>query len=175
MTSRADQHDIDKLGRWHRDLTEPSSDGFPVFGVFLVSDADGMAHDTFRAFRSSFQQRAAGFGNLIILGQHGVSSPVRALLSRLGLPPDSIPLLLLFTSGGGPSVYLLPLPAGRGSGPKIDRLPDTAQELLSRVEKFADRADESFDTSGMTDLLEMPLPAADLLTLVSELLAASGG
>lgn len=169
MSSRADQHDIDKLGRWHRDLTAPSGNSFPVSAVFLVSDADQTAHDIFRAFRSSFEQRDAGFGNLIIFGQHGVSSTVNGLLSRLRLPQDSIPLLLLFTSLGGWSVYILPLSAGSASGTNIDRLPDTPLELLERVEKFADRADEDFDDSGITELREIPPPAADLITLVSQL------
>ncbi|MDA0734011.1 MAG: hypothetical protein O2909_06745 [Chloroflexi bacterium] len=169
MTSRADQHDIDKLGRWHRDLTEQSISRFPVYAVFLVSEADQTAHDIFRAFRGSFEQRAAGFGNLVIFGQHGVSSTVHALLSRLSLPPDSIPLLLLVTSAEDSPVYLLPLPAGDVPDASTGRLPDAPLELLSRVEEFVDRENEDFDNSGMPELTERPVPAADLITLVSQL------
>jgi hypothetical protein len=234
MTSRADQHDIDKLGRWCRDLAEPSGNSYPLCAVFLVSEVDRTAHDIFRAFRSSFEQRDAGFGNLVIFGQHGVSSTVRMLLSRLGLPPGSMPLLLLLPSAGGRSLYLLPLPAGSASRTGIQRLPDTPLDLLARVEEFADRAiearsnqarsnearsnqarsnearsnqarsnqarsnearsnqarsnearsnqarsnqarsnearsNEAFDVAGVSGLTQVPLPAADLITLVRQL------
>ncbi|HEU0021352.1 MAG TPA: hypothetical protein VFR55_06740 [Dehalococcoidia bacterium] len=174
MISGTDQHDIDKLGRWLRELTEPSSNSFPVSAVFLVSDAAQIAHDIFRAFRRSFEQRGAGFGNLIIFGQHGVSSTVQALLSRLSLPPDSIPLLLLLRPAGYSPAYILPLPAGSASGTISDGLTGPALELLSRVERFADRAAVAFDDSGITGLTEIPLPAADLVTLVRQLVGEIG-
>jgi hypothetical protein len=175
MTSRADQHDIDKLGRWRRDLTETGGNSFPFYAVFLVSEVDRTAHDIFRAFRSSFEQRDAGFGNLVIFGQHGVSSTVRMLLSRLDLPPDSIPLLLLLPAAAGPSLsmlplYMLPLPGGGASGTTSDRLPAPPLKLLGRVEGFADRTNDAFDVSGVTGLTRVPLPAPDLVTLVNQLI-----
>lgn len=173
MTSHTDQHDIDKLGRWRRDLAEPSSNSFPVYAVFLVSESDQAAHDIFRAFRRSFEQRAAGFGNLVIFGQHGVSTTVHALLSRLSLPPDSIPLLLLLTSPVATTGYILPLPVGEASEPGSGSTPNTPLELLARVEKFADGAGEVFDSSGMPELTEVPLPAGDLVTLVGQLASAT--
>lgn len=169
MTNRADQHDLDKLDRWQKALTEPRTNNFPVYAVFLVSEADQAAHDIFRAFRKSFEQRDAGFGNLVIFGQHGVSSVLHALLSKLTLTQDSIPLLALLTSPDDSPVYILPLPPGDASDPNTGKLSDTPLELLSRVEKFSDQADKAFDDSGLTGLRWVPLPAPDLMTLVSHL------
>jgi hypothetical protein len=169
MTNRADQHDLDKLDRWQKALAEPRTNSFPVYAVFLVSEADQAAHDIFRAFRNSFEQRDAGFGNLVIFGQHGVSSMVHALLSRLTLAQDSIPILALFTSPYDSPVYILPLPPGGASNPNTGKLSDMPLELLARVEKFADQVDKAFDDSGLTALRRIPLPASDLMTLVSHL------
>lgn len=169
MTNNADQHDLDKLDRWQKALTEPRTNSFPVYGVFLVSEADQTAHDIFRAFRNSFEQRDAGFGNLVIFGQHGVSSMVQALLSKFTLTQDSIPLLALLTSSDDSPVYILPLPPGGASDNTTGKLSDIPLGLLSRVEKFADQADKAFDDSGMTELRRIPLPAPDLKTLVSHL------
>ena len=169
MTNRSDQHDLDKLDRWQKALTEPRTNGFPVYAVFLVSEADQAAHDIFRAFRNSFEQRGAGFGNLVIFGQHGVSSMVHALLSRLTLTRDSIPLLVLLTSHDDSLVYILPLPPGDASDPNKGELSDMPLRLLSQVEKFADQADKAFDDSGLTEFLRIPLPERDLMTLVSHL------
>ena len=93
-SSHADNHDIDKLGRWREDLAESlagSSRDFPVYAVFLVSEVDRSAHDIFRQYRTSFQARGSGFANLVIFGQHGVSSTARHLLARWGLPEEALP------------------------------------------------------------------------------------
>tara|TARA_B100000745_G_scaffold184709_1_gene121092 strand:- start:127 stop:663 length:537 start_codon:yes stop_codon:yes gene_type:complete len=169
MTNRSDQHDLDKLDRWQEALTEPRSHSFPVYAVFLVSEADQAAHDIFRAFRNSFEQRGAGFGNLVIFGQHGVSSMVHAMLSRLTLTQDSIPLLALLTSPDDSLVYILPLPPGDASDPNTGKLSDTSLGLLSRVERFADQADKAFDDSELTELRRIPLLEPGLMRLVSHL------
>ena len=96
MTTRADRHDVDKLHRWRQDLLDSPSSPFPVYAVFLVSEADTAAHDIFRRFRSSFEEREAGFGNLVIFGQHGVSTTVHLLLEQLGLASDALPMLVLW-------------------------------------------------------------------------------
>ncbi len=120
--SRADQHDEDKLVRWHGDLVGGVTGGFPVHAVFLVSEEDRAAHDIFRAFRSRFEELGAGFQHLVIFGQHGVSQAEKTLLARLGLAADSIPSLVLLTASDPPLVFTLPLaagdrrPAARGPG-----------------------------------------------------------
>ena len=109
--NRADQHDKDKLARWHRDLAGGVTGGFPVHALFLVSENDRAAHDIFRAFRSRFEELGAGFQHLVIFGQHGVSQAEQTLLARLGLAADAIPSLVLLTASDPPLVYTLPLPA----------------------------------------------------------------
>lgn len=103
MTSHADNHDLDKLKRWQKDLEAAPEDAPAVFAVFLVSGEDRTAHDVFRAFRSSFEEQGLGFAHLVIFGQHGVSITVRALQHELGLAEEGLPTLLLFggdTEGG---------------------------------------------------------------------------
>ena len=85
MTTRADSHDADKLQRWRKDLSDSPSGGFPVYAAFLVSEKDKSAHNVFRRFRTSFEEQGAGFGNLVIFGQHGISSAVHLMLDQVGL------------------------------------------------------------------------------------------
>ena len=95
MPSHADNHDLDKLKRWQKDL-EATPSPPAVYAVFLVSERDTVAHDTFRIFRDSFEERKAGFAHLVIFGQHGVSATARALQVELGLPDGGLPALALF-------------------------------------------------------------------------------
>ena len=95
MPSRADTHDLDKLKRWQKDLEATPEGGPAVYAIFLVSERDTVAHDTFRIFRDSFEDRNAGFAHLVIFGQHGVSATARTLQVELGLPDDSLPALVL--------------------------------------------------------------------------------
>ena len=97
--NRADQHDEDKLKRWLSALLKESSNDFPLYALFLVSENDKYAHDIFRRFRSQFEQSGAGFQHLIILGQHGISKSELGLLSSLELLPESVPCLLVFVAG----------------------------------------------------------------------------
>ena len=112
MPSHADIHDLDKLDRWQKDLAVAAPDAPPVFAIFLVSESDKTAHDIFRAFRSSFESRNAGFAHLVIFGQHGVSDTVHRLLAELNLPPDSRPTLALFTGSAEAPATIIPLPVG---------------------------------------------------------------
>ena len=114
MPSHADNHDLDKLRRWQRDLAAAAPDAPAVYAVFLVSQADTAAHNVFRAFRSGFEahfrEPEAGFAHLVIFGQHGISTTVRALQSELGLPEEALPTLALFT--GNDALAVIPLSPG---------------------------------------------------------------
>lgn len=146
MNSHADSHDRDKLARWHRDLSvallRPGG-RFPLYAVFLVSAEDRAAHDIFRQFRTSFEERAAGFEQLVIFGQHGVSSTVRGLLSQFGLPLEATPTLALFADPAVVTVYTLPIPAGSGSNEGSWR------QVLAQVESAADQG------SGLLELVSV--------------------
>ncbi|MFQ6029446.1 MAG: hypothetical protein ACE5Q6_18370 [Dehalococcoidia bacterium] len=131
--SRADNHDIDKLGRWLGDLTGQSSAVFPVYAVFLVSEVDQAAHDIFRQYRTSFEERGAGFANLIIFGQHGVSTTVRHLLAEWGLPEQALPSLVLIAGDREDTGYAVNLPGGVSS--KVEgSAPPRWQEILRWIE-----------------------------------------
>ena len=97
-TGRADQHDLDKLARWHQDLSGGGTDEFPVYCVFLVSPDDLASHQVFRRYRSSFEDRAAGFQHLMIFGQHGISTTLKLLLAEFGLNLEQVPALALLTT-----------------------------------------------------------------------------
>lgn len=111
---RADAHDRDKLRRWQQELTGSAPPGPAVYVLFLVSEQDTAAHDIFRDFRRSFEQRNAGFANLVIFGQHGVSSTVRLMLAELGLSEAGLPVLARFAAAAGAVVReITPLPRGK--------------------------------------------------------------
>ena len=135
MPSHADTHDLDKLRRWQKDLEATPDDAPAVYAIFLVSEADTAAHDIFRAFRASFEERKAGFAHLVIFGQHGVSTAVRALQGNLGLAEDGLPTLVLFGGDTGPEPQGVPLPAGTRDAAKPERGNDwhTALERAERV------------------------------------------
>ena len=132
--SRADQHDQDKLARWHRDLGDGGTGGFPLHALFLVSEKDRAAHDVFRAFRSRFEELGAGFQHLVIFGQHGVSQAEKTLLARLGLPADGIPSLVLLTASDPPLVYTLLLASGDVGPEASDPYQATWRQVLALVE-----------------------------------------
>ena len=111
MPTRADTHDLDKLRRWQKDL-EATPDGVPpVFAIFLVSGEDKAAHDVFRAFRTSFEERTLGFAHLVIFGQHGLSETARRLQSKFGLEAGAEPSLVLFSDDSGQH-QIVSLPTG---------------------------------------------------------------
>ena len=167
MPSRADAHDADKLRRWRTDLSDSPSQAFPVYAMFLVSERDKAAHDVFRSFRSSFEDRGAGFGNLVIFGQHGVSSTVHVMLQQLGLTPDSLPLLALWQGSEFPRVCHLPLPAGE-AGQDSRTFPDPS-DLLGRVEQLASGLENQSPTSGIPGTSIGSVVEQDVLVWISGL------
>ena len=177
MTSRADGHDLDKLHRWRADLEQPDGTAFPIHAVFLVSEADRAAHDVFRAFRSSFEARSAGFQNLVIFGQHGVSSAVRAVAGRLGLDDEPLPQLVLLVSAGTPRLYSLGLPAGESTDGAVGQAHHeraaTARRALSGIEELVDGG-TALDEEGIPGLRRRELPGIGLAPLVEELIAGLG-
>ena len=114
-SSHADSHDLDKLTRWRQGLVEAGPSQFPVYAIFLVGPEDRGAHDIFRDFRSSFEDRNAPYENLVIFGQHGLSKTLQELSAGLGLSQDDIPLLALVSSVSTGTVYTLPLAGGSPS------------------------------------------------------------
>ena len=140
--SHADSHDRDKLDRWRQGLEQDEPGSFPVCAVFLVSEIDQNAHDFFRKFRDSFERKNAGFHHLVIFGQHGVSTTVRALLAELGLPAGHLPCLLMASGAQGEEVAVFQLPSGNGPevSPEasIQNEAPTPETLLAQVESVID-------------------------------------
>ena len=167
MPSRADSHDADKLRRWRTDLSDSPSPTFPVSAMFLVSERDKAAHDVFRSFRTSFEDRGAGFGNLVIFGQHGVSTTVHAMLQQLGLAAEALPVLALWQGSEFPQVCHLPLPAGE-AGQDSRSLPDPS-DLLGRVEELASGLENQSPTSGIPGTTTASVADRDVLSWVSGL------
>ncbi len=148
--SHAENHDRDKLGRWHRDLVSGRPGNFPAYAVFLVSHEDRAAHDVFRAFRSSFEARGAGFEHLVIFGQHGVSSALLGLLSRFGLDGKEVPTLALFTNPQSEAVHTVALSPGE-PGQATDGAvpPDNWETILGQVEQTADGQASSLELDSL--------------------------
>ena len=105
MAETPDSHDLDKLNRWHEGLASVSGRGFPVCALFLASGEDKRAHDIFRIYRTAFEELGAGFHDLVIFGQHGMSTTCTALIPGLGLTSLRIPALVLINSGKAGLVY----------------------------------------------------------------------
>ena len=139
MPTHADRHDLDKLKRWKRDLEAMPEDAPPVFAVFLVSAGDRVAHDIFRAFRDSFQERNLGFCHLVIFGQHGVSETAKRLQAELDLPEEALPALVFFGEDTGVNPGVVPLPAGTDNHARLVDGCDW-HAALARVEAIADQS-----------------------------------
>ena len=145
--SHADSHDLDKLSRWSQALAGGWGGDFPVCAAFLVRPEDRCAHDLFREFRSSFQNAGAEFEHLVIFGQHGVSRTALELLDLLGLPRESLPLLILFSGPAANWFYWASLEAGasdedsvRTSKEPIGGSDAPWKMLLARIESGSDSA-----------------------------------
>ena len=164
--SGADSHDLDKLARWYDGLSSNESDRFPVRAMFLVSAGDHAAHDIFRHFRSSFESRSAPFHNLVIFGQHGVSSTVRGMLAQLGLHPGSIPALVLFEGAPATTVYMLPLAEGTGNDDG-----QVWEGILAKVEGAADAGEGALHLAALSGVTAHPIGDRPLLDLVAEVLS----
>jgi hypothetical protein len=163
--SHADQHDLDKLARWRQDLSNGDSDQFPVYCVFLVSPDDLASHDVFRRFRSSFEDRSAGFQHLMIFGQHGISATLQALLAEFGLTLDQVPALVLFTAPEVSTAYATALTQGAEPGKMAGHEP--WQKVLNLVEAVADRGDKTVEMASVAEVNSHPLVGGSLPDVVA--------
>ena len=160
MASHADNHDRDKLVRWHQDLSSGPADGFPAYAVFLVSPEDRASHDVFRTYRSSFEERGAAYQHLVIFGQHGISSTLRGLLAQFGLTQEALPLLALFSDPPAKIVHSLPLsgssppdgPSETPSIPVVDTPNEPWRKVLKRLEDAVDRRDSALDLMSLDEV-----------------------
>jgi hypothetical protein len=202
-SSHADSHDLDKLARWHRDLSlnppnHPLQTGargdFPVYAVFLVSEADRPAHGIFREFRTRFEAWSAGFDHLVIFGQHGISSTVHGLLNGFGLSLEAVPALVLFSSPLACQAYALPLAdAGPGGSSPMNTVPSVGGVLqgpgedepsepthpatdepwryaLKLIEAAVDRGEKSVDLASLPWSNRLHLDGVPVVELVAMLL-----
>jgi hypothetical protein len=113
MAETPDSHDLDKLTKWHEGLTSVTGQGFPVCALFLASGEDKRAHDIFRIYRTAFEELGAGFHDLVIFGQHGMSTTCAALIPGLGFSSLRTPSLVLISSeASGPVFHATGLPGG---------------------------------------------------------------
>ena len=115
-----DSHDLGKLVKWRDGLASATGSEFPVCALFLASGEDIRAHNIFRFFRTAFEELDAGFHDLVIFGQHGMSSTCAALIPRLGLSDVHTPALVLISNDNGIVFHTTGLPSGA--------LPDGAAE-----------------------------------------------
>ena len=166
--SHADQHDEDKLSRWNRDLSAGSSGRFPVYALFLVSSEHSYAHDVFREFRSSFQNRGAGFEHLMIFGQHGLSGTVKRFLTGFDLGLNNLPLLALFREPADSEVYIHRLPSESDEG---------WREVLVRLESAADSPEPALDLDSLSGVATNSLQHGSMGGLIVGVLgqASAGG
>ena len=84
--------------------------------LFLVKPQATGSHEIFRRYRTEFEERNAGFANLVIFGMHGVSVAVRSLLAQTGLSESDLPVMMLAPADEPTSVIAVSLPAGRKPG-----------------------------------------------------------
>ena len=159
--SHADGHDRDKLERWRQGLEDDEPGAFPICAIFLVSESDQRAHDSFRKFRDSFESRKARFHHVVIFGQHGVSTTVRALLADLSLPPEHLPCLLMAAGAEAKEAMVFKLPAGNEPEPSNPSESPTREALLGQVESLIDRDTEMDGRAPLGDLANLALGALD--------------
>ena len=158
--SHADNHDRDKLVRWHQDLSSGPAARFPAYAVFLVSPEDRAAHEVFRTYRSSFEERGAAYQYLVIFGQHGISGTLRGLLAQFGLTQEALPLLALFSDPPAKIVHSLPLSGGSPShGPSessstsvVDTPSEPWRKVLKRLEDAADGRGQALDLMSLDEV-----------------------
>ena len=175
MTSHADNHDRDKLTRWRGDLTSGDASTFPVYAVFLVTPEDRPAHDIFRAYRGSFEERGAGFQHLMIFGQHGVSTTVKGLLAELGLGLDSLPLLGLFPGPPSDAIHTIGLRQGGyqpGESGDSKALDGPWMDVLGFLEEAADGGGEAIDLNREGNLKTLSLGARAMGEIVERVLGS---
>ena len=167
--SHADQHDLDKLIRWRQDLSGGDPDQFPVYCVFLVSPDDRASHEVFRRFRSSFEDRDAGFQHLTIFGQHGISATLRGLLAEFGLTLEQVPALAVLTTPAVSTVHSIALAQGAEAGEVAEG--ELWQTVLSLVEGVVDRGEKAVELASMAELKSYPLSSGSLPEAVDRVYA----
>ena len=188
--SHADRHDLDKLAQWRDGLAAAAESGFPVFAVFLVTLEDRASHDIFRRYRSAFEDLGAGFSSLVIFGQHGVSSTMRAMLAELGLTMEQVPVLALIAgatsnwawNGAWNGAWVLPLQRGNPDGGLPDGgLPDGELEnsalwaqALARIGRAAP-GKMPLDLGGVAGIERRQLRGGDLSSSIQKVLSSLGG
>jgi hypothetical protein len=169
--SHAENHDRDKLGRWHKDLVSGEAGKFPAYAVFLVSREDRAAHDVFRAFRSSFEARGAGFEHLVIFGQHGVSSTLLRLLSQFGLTDEEVPMLAIFSDPQAEAVHTVALSPGEpAETTRSSTPPDAWQAILGQVERTADGEAPSLELESLPVTVDRHDVEGPVLEVVTKLM-----
>ena len=174
LTSHADNHDLDKLARWNGDLSSWEDVAFPAYALFLVSSEDKTAHDVFRKYRDSFETRGAAFGNLVIFGQHGISTTVRGILEGLGLDLGNLPLLALFSNPTGRTVHTLSLPAGAPESsppPPASSGPEHWRDVLKRLEDAVDGQPDHPDLEFLSQGASLRTGREPVKDMVSRVLA----
>ena len=167
---RADQHDLDKLARWHQDLSIGDESEFPVYCVFLVSPDDRASHQVFRRFRASFENRYAGFQHLVIFGQHASSTTSDALLAEYGLTQKQVPTLVLVSTQGVYTVHTIPLAQGDEAADVVEDEP--WQRVLRLVERAADGGEKAVELDTITEAKPHLLGGGSVPEMVARLLAS---
>lgn len=163
-SSHADSHDLDKLARWRKGLTEAGPQQFPVYAVFLVSPEDRGAHDVFREFRSSFEEGNAPFENLVIFGQHGVSSTVKGLLRRLDQPLEALPFLVLFSSLASESFNIVSLSE---ENPSKAREGEPWRSVLKQIKAAMDAGEQTMELASIQGLTSHSIRGGSLETIIN--------
>ena len=166
VNSAADSHDLDKLTRWRRGISEAGAPKFPVYAVFLVGPEDRAAHDVFREFRSSFEARNAPYENLVIFGQHGFSKTSQGFCAGFGLSQGQIPLLALISSPSSGTVYTLPLKKG---SPTEANEAEEWRGVLRQIEAAFDDGEENMDLALIKDLNPRSMGEGSLEAVINSL------
>ena len=166
-SSHADSHDLDKLTRWQQGLVKAGPSVFPVYAVFLVGPEDRAAHDVFREFRSSFEERSAPYENLVIFGQHGLSKTLEGFSAGLGLSQGEIPLLALTASPSTGTVYTLPL---EGGSPSKATEEEPWRGVLRHIEAASDAGEKNVDLELIKDITPRSIQDGSMESIMKRLL-----
>ena len=166
-SSHADSHDLDKLTRWRQGLVGDGPSQFPVYAVFLVGPEDRAAHDVFRGFRSSFEERDAPYENLVIFGQHGLSKTSEGLCAGLGLSQGEVPLLALFASPSAPTVYTVALEGGNSSEAPNG---EPWRGVLGHIEAASEAGEKILELEAIKEVTPRPIQDGTLEAIMNSLL-----
>ena len=114
MSHHYDEHDHDKMVRWQADLdtTPIDPEGFPAMALFLVKPQATGSHEIFRRYRTEFENREASFAHLVVFGMHGISTTVKTLLERVGLPESDLPVMVIAPAADPAAITAVRLPSG---------------------------------------------------------------